>query len=164
MAVSWPAAACGCLWRGEPAPRTSKWAPGPRPTVPKSSQTPGVVPRFGEATLTPHTASGWAPSLSLPTRPEEDLFSQGDGLAVPVPRDLRARVSMDVTGQGDAAVDRGSDLLQAWACDSWWGCPRSHREKERPMRARSGRGGGGREPQSGTRPFGAPGALPWCIF
>lgn len=76
------------------------------------------------------SSQSWTPSLSLPTRQEEDVFSQGEGLAVLVPCDLRARVSADVAGQGHAAVEGGGDLLCVQACDVRWDCPRGHRIKK----------------------------------
>lgn len=80
------------------------------------------------------------PSLGLPTRQEEDLFPRGEGLAVLVPRDLRARVSVDSAGEGDAVVDDGRDLLHVRARDSRWDCPRGHRDKDRHVRPHLGRG------------------------
>lgn len=82
----------------------------------------------------------WSPSFSLPTRQEEDLFSQGEGPAVLVPRDLGARVSMDFTREGDAVAKDGGDLLRVQTCDAWWGCPRNHQHKERHMTRHTGRG------------------------
>lgn len=83
----------------------------------------------------------WTPSLSLPTRQEEDVFSQGEGLAVLVPRDLGARVSTDVTGEGHAAVEDGGDLLGVQACDVRCDCPRGHGIKKDTENARQ-RGSG----------------------
>lgn len=61
--------------------------------------------------LPARSPQSWTPSLSLPTRQEEGAFAQGEGLAVLVPCDLGARVSTDVAGEGDAAVEGGGDLL-----------------------------------------------------
>lgn len=137
------AAVCGYL------PRGGGWGVGASPSHlqtgcpqvhtarPGASQTPRPVPGpRGQLGL----PAELGPSLSLPTRQEEDLFPQGEGLAVLVPCDLRARVSMDIAGEGDAAVDDGRDLLQVRACDAWWGCPRGHQGKERLLRLHPGGG------------------------
>lgn len=84
----------GAWWGNRPLTPASRPQAHSPPAFPDSPS----GPRLEEVTLTSHLASGRAPSLSLPTRKEEDVFSQGEGLAVPGPRDLRARVSMDVAG------------------------------------------------------------------
>lgn len=126
----------GAWWGNRPLTPASR----PQAHSPQAFPDSPSGPRLEDVTLTSHLASGWAPSLSSPTRKEEDVFSQGEGLAVPGPRDLRARVSMDVAGQGDGAVDDGSDLLRVRTCDAWGGCPHSRQEKERSMRMHSRRG------------------------
>lgn len=135
-----PAAACGCLpGVGEIAPGTSEQAPAPTPTVLKPSPTSSPVPGLGRQLCFPTEPQSWVPSLSLLTRQEEDFFSHGEGPAVLVPRDFRARVSVDLAWEGDTAVEDGGDLLQVQTRNSWWDCPRGHQDKERHMTTRTSR-------------------------
>lgn len=127
---------------GEPAlaPANQLQAPGSLPRILKPSQTPSGVPSSGKQPWLPTKPQSWSPSFSLPTRQEEDFFSQGEGPAILVPRDLGARVSMDFTREGDAVAKDGGDLLRVQTCDAWWGCPRNHQHKERHMTRHTGRG------------------------
>lgn len=110
-----------------PGPHRQSWSlPDPQPS-------PGAGRRL-------RVPAELGPSLGLPTGQEEDLFPRGEGLAVLVPRDLRARVSVDSAGEGDAAVEDGRDLLHLRARDSRWDCPRGHRDKDRHVRPHLGRG------------------------
>lgn len=47
-------------------------------------------------------------------------MSQGERLAILVPRDLGAWVSVDFAGEGDTAVEGGGELVGVPACDLWW--------------------------------------------
>lgn len=125
------------MGRWEPAPRQQTGCPQVHTASPGASQTPSPVPGAGRQLGLP---AELGPSLGLPTRQEEDLFPREEGLAVLVPRDLRARVSVDSAGEGDAAVEDGRDLLHVRARDSRWDCPRGHRDKDRHVRPHLGRG------------------------
>lgn len=47
-------------------------------------------------------------------------MSQGERLAILVPCDLRAWVSMNFTGEGDTAVEGGTELVSAPVRYLWW--------------------------------------------
>lgn len=113
--------------------------PGPpcKPFLP--SRTPNSIPDLGRPLSFPIESPSQALSLSLRTRQEEDLFSQGEGPAVLVPSDLGAGVSTDVAGQGDAAVEGGGDLLRVQTCDSWRDCPRGATEIKKDVTIQTGR-------------------------
>lgn len=121
------------------APVDRPQSPDPMPTILKPSQTPNSIPDLGRLLSFPIEPPSWTLSLILPTRQEEELFSQGEGPAVLVPSDLGAGVSMDVTGQGDAAVEGGGDLLRVQTCDSWWDCPRGATEIKKDVTIQTGR-------------------------
>lgn len=121
------------------APVNRPQSPDPTPTILKPCQTPSSVPGLGRLLGLPTEPPSLASSLSLPTRQEKGLFSQGEGPAVLVPRDLGAGVSTDFAGQGDAAVDGGGDLLWVRTCDSWWDCPRRATEIKKDVAMKTGR-------------------------
>lgn len=121
------------------APVNRPQSPDPIPAILKPSQTPNSIPDLGRLLSFPTEPPSRALSLSLRTRQEEDFFSQGEGPAVLVPSDLGAGVSMDIAGQGDAAVEGGGDLFRVQTCDSWWDCPHGAIEIKKDVTIQTGR-------------------------
>lgn len=127
---------------GGDAPGTSEQAPAPSPHAhsPKALPDSQSRPRFGEAALLSHRASELGPQPQFTHQAGGRLLLPWRGPGCPcIPRDFRARVSVDLAWEGDAAVEDGGDLLRVQTRDSWWDCPRGHQDKERHMTTHTGR-------------------------